>query len=92
MILLLDNYDSFTYNLYQCIEQLGHRCRVIRNDAIDIAQLVAARATAGQLPYIQRWRELGFNDEMITKLSAMREAELEQSARVLLTDQIVGVR
>jgi len=65
---------------------------ILPNDALDIAQLVAARATAGQLPYIQRWRELGFNDEMITKLSAMREAELEQSARVLLTDQIVGVR
>ncbi len=43
MILLLDNYDSFTYNLYQCIEQLGHRCRVIRNDAIDVAGVRALK-------------------------------------------------
>jgi len=65
---------------------------ILPSDALDIAQLVAARATAGQLPHLQRWRELGFSDEQITQLSAEREAELEQSARMLLTDQIVGVR
>ena len=32
MILLLDNYDSFTYNLYQAVRQLGADCRVLRND------------------------------------------------------------
>ncbi len=37
MILLLDNYDSFTYNLYQYICELGFACRVVRNDAIDLA-------------------------------------------------------
>ena len=37
MILLIDNYDSFTYNLYQYIAELGYDCRVIRNDAIDVA-------------------------------------------------------
>jgi anthranilate synthase component 2 len=37
MILLIDNYDSFTYNLYQYIAELGHECRVVRNDAIDVA-------------------------------------------------------
>lgn len=34
MIVLLDNYDSFTYNLYQYVEELGLSCTVIRNDAI----------------------------------------------------------
>ena len=33
MIILIDNYDSFTYNLYQCIETLGFLCRVVRNDS-----------------------------------------------------------
>ena len=36
MILILDNYDSFTYNLYQMMEELGAKCRVIRNDQITL--------------------------------------------------------
>lgn len=36
MILLIDNYDSFTYNLVQYVEELGSRCKVVRNDAITI--------------------------------------------------------
>lgn len=39
MILLIDNYDSFTYNLKQYIEELGSRCVVYRNDAISLAQI-----------------------------------------------------
>jgi anthranilate synthase component 2 len=33
-ILVLDNYDSFTYNLVHYIEALGHTCEVFRNDKI----------------------------------------------------------
>jgi anthranilate synthase/aminodeoxychorismate synthase-like glutamine amidotransferase len=36
-ILLLDNYDSFTYNLYQYLCQLGAEVTVARNDEIDLA-------------------------------------------------------
>jgi anthranilate synthase/aminodeoxychorismate synthase-like glutamine amidotransferase len=32
MLLLLDNYDSFTYNLYDYLAQLGLKCKVFRND------------------------------------------------------------
>lgn len=42
MILLIDNYDSFTYNLYQLVAQLTDDVKVIRNDKItidDIEQL-----------------------------------------------------
>lgn len=39
MILLIDNYDSFTYNLCQYIEMLGARCRVVRNDEIALAEI-----------------------------------------------------
>jgi anthranilate synthase component 2 len=34
-MLLLDNYDSFTYNLYDYFQQLGVACTVVRNDALD---------------------------------------------------------
>ena len=36
MILLLDNYDSFTYNVYQLISELGGSVEVVRNDKITI--------------------------------------------------------
>ena len=32
MFLLIDNYDSFTYNLVQAFCRLGHRPRVVKND------------------------------------------------------------
>ncbi|RLC29408.1 MAG: anthranilate/aminodeoxychorismate synthase component II [Deltaproteobacteria bacterium] len=36
MIVLIDNYDSFTYNLVQMIEKAGHEVCVFRNDKIDL--------------------------------------------------------
>ncbi len=37
MLLMIDNYDSFTYNLVQYFGELGARVEVRRNDAVDIA-------------------------------------------------------
>ncbi len=45
MLVLIDNYDSFTFNLAQYFGQLGHEPRVIRNDAIDIGALAALSPT-----------------------------------------------
>jgi anthranilate synthase/aminodeoxychorismate synthase-like glutamine amidotransferase len=39
MILLIDNYDSFTYNLYQYLSELGQEVKVVRNDKITIAEI-----------------------------------------------------
>jgi para-aminobenzoate synthetase component 2 len=39
MILLIDNYDSFTYNVKQEIEVLGYECVVKRNDEITLAEI-----------------------------------------------------
>ncbi|KOY80862.1 aminodeoxychorismate/anthranilate synthase component II [Lysinibacillus macroides] len=41
MILLIDNYDSFTYNLFQQISMLGKNVEVVRNDAITIEEIQA---------------------------------------------------
>jgi carbamoylphosphate synthase small subunit len=40
-VLLIDNYDSFTYNVVQYLEELGAAVRVFRNDAISVDELVA---------------------------------------------------
>jgi anthranilate synthase component 2 len=40
MILLLDNYDSFTYNLYQQIENLGFKTEVIAHDKISVDEVL----------------------------------------------------
>ncbi len=43
MIALIDNYDSFSYNLYQMIGTLNPDIRVIRNDELTVEQLRALR-------------------------------------------------
>ena len=43
MILLIDNYDSFTYNLAQYLGQLGEKLEVHRNDRITIADIAAKK-------------------------------------------------
>ncbi len=39
MILLIDNYDSFTYNLYQYLCELGAEVEVVRNDKITLKEI-----------------------------------------------------
>jgi para-aminobenzoate synthetase component II len=45
-ILMIDNYDSFTYNLVQYLGELGARLTVRRNDAIDVAGARALKPDA----------------------------------------------
>ncbi|WP_322487316.1 aminodeoxychorismate/anthranilate synthase component II [Chloroflexus sp.] len=40
-VLLIDNYDSFTYNLYQYLCELGAEVEVVRNDQITVAEVAA---------------------------------------------------
>jgi len=39
MILIIDNYDSFTYNLYQQIEKLGTKTKIIKNDELKLYEI-----------------------------------------------------
>lgn len=41
MIALIDNYDSFSYNVYQLLGSIGPEVRVMRNDALTVAELEA---------------------------------------------------
>ncbi len=46
MILLIDNYDSFTYNLYQYLGELGEEIKVVRNDKISLAEIGSMKPEA----------------------------------------------
>src|SRR5690606_31766172 len=39
MLLMIDNYDSFTFNLVQYLQALGAEVEVVRNDALDVAAI-----------------------------------------------------
>ncbi len=41
MLLLIDNYDSFTYNLFQCFSELGEEVAVVRNDKTSLEEIEA---------------------------------------------------
>lgn len=46
MILVVDNYDSFTYNLVHYLNELGAQTRVVRNDALSAADAIALKPEA----------------------------------------------
>jgi anthranilate synthase component 2/para-aminobenzoate synthetase component 2 len=46
MIVMIDNYDSFTYNLVQYLQELGQEVRVFRNDVVKADEVVALNPKA----------------------------------------------
>ena len=51
MILLIDNYDSFTYNLAHRLGELGAEVQVVRNDAITVDEIIERKwAPKGGVP------------------------------------------
>ena len=71
MILVVDNYDSFTYNLVQYLGELGAEVAVVRNDAVSVDE-VRERAPAGVLisPGPGRPEDAGVSLELIAELGA----------------------
>jgi anthranilate synthase component 2 len=71
MILLLDNYDSFTFNLYQAIATLGAEVEVHRNDALTVDQVFARAPTAIVLsPGPGKPSDAGIQPELLRRLPA----------------------
>jgi anthranilate synthase/aminodeoxychorismate synthase-like glutamine amidotransferase len=68
MLLLIDNYDSFTYNLYQYLSELGEDVKVARNDMItleEIEKLKPERIVISPGP--GRPEDAGISNEVIIK-------------------------
>jgi anthranilate synthase/aminodeoxychorismate synthase-like glutamine amidotransferase len=65
-VLLIDNYDSFTYNLYQYFGELGAQVTVVRNDKITVAQALEMAPTHLVIsPGPKRPQDAGVCNEMI---------------------------
>ncbi len=70
MIILIDNYDSFTYNLYHYLGELGAETVVHRNDKIGVGQVISAKPEAIVLsPGPKTPNEAGICLEIIEKAS-----------------------
>jgi len=68
MLLLIDNYDSFTYNLYQYLCELGQEVKVVRNDAIsadEIEKLAPERIVISPGP--GRPEQAGISNDVIRR-------------------------
>ncbi|HXE77714.1 MAG TPA: aminodeoxychorismate/anthranilate synthase component II [Rhodanobacter sp.] len=68
MLLMIDNYDSFTYNLAQYFGELGQQVQVLRNDAIDVAGIRALKPS-----HIVISPGPGTPDESAVSLDVLRE-------------------
>lgn len=70
MILMIDNYDSFTYNLVQYLEEIGAPVQVVRNDAMDPAAVEALYPAAVVIsPGPGGPKDAGISLEVIARLS-----------------------
>jgi anthranilate synthase/aminodeoxychorismate synthase-like glutamine amidotransferase len=71
MILLIDNYDSFVYNLARYLAELGCETRVVRNDALAVKDIVALRPAAIVLsPGPGTPRESGVSLDVVRELGS----------------------
>lgn len=71
MLLILDNYDSFTYNLVQYFGELGADMKIFRNDVLSVAEVVAMRPERICIsPGPRTPNEAGISCELIAALGA----------------------
>lgn len=70
MILLIDNYDSFTWNLAQALGALGRGARVVRNDELEVADVAGLRPRAIVIsPGPKRPEDAGISIPVVRRLS-----------------------
>ena len=71
MILMIDNYDSFTYNLVQYLGELGEELVVKRNDAISVRQVAKLKPSSIVIsPGPGRPRDAGISNDLIKMFAA----------------------
>ncbi len=87
MIIMIDNYDSFTYNLVQYLEELGETVRVFRNDQTTVAQIEALQPVGIIIsPGPGRPESAGISLELLKHFAGRRPI-----LGVCLGHQVIGV-
>lgn len=74
MLLMIDNYDSFTYNLVQYFGELKAEVKVVRNDELSVEQIEALapeRIVLSPVPAPQRGRRLAGRDRALRRQAAI---------------------
>ena len=72
MLLLLDNYDSFTYNIYQLLAELGAEIEVVRNDAASVAELASRQYTGVVIsPGPGEPKDAGVTEDLIREMKGV---------------------
>ena len=71
MILLLDNYDSFTYNVYQQVSALGGEVEVVRNDKVDLNEIETRYNAIIISPGPGVPKDAGVTEELIDKFKGV---------------------
>ena len=67
MLLMIDNYDSFTYNVVQYLAELGAEVNVIRNDQLSVAEI----------------QQLVVSDKWLARMNADVQGELDRVSQTL---------
>jgi hypothetical protein len=89
MLLLIDNYDSFTYNLYQYLCELGQDVEVFRNDKItleDVDQMSPERIVVSPGPCTPK--EAGISVDTIKRFPFPIVAELRDTQGYVLASEL----
>jgi para-aminobenzoate synthetase component II len=70
MILIIDNYDSFVFNVARYFEELGEKVKVLRNDEVTPAEVKAKAIVISPGPCSPR--EAGISCTLVKELSGIR--------------------
>lgn len=90
MILLIDNYDSFSYNLVQLIGSLNPDIKVIRNDQLTVAEIFAMKPSHVIIsPGPGRPSEAGIIEEFVSTAAKLPEDECMPILGVCLGHQAI---
>ena len=85
MLLMIDNYDSFTYNLVQYLGELGEEVKVVRNDEMTVDEIEAPRARAhrdlARPVHAQRGRRLARRSSTASRAACRSSASASATRR-----------
>ena len=83
MILMIDNYDSFTYNIVQYIRELGGIVSVYRNDEISVDDVRNLCQVSGNMEYLKMGDKLkiGMKIGVLSGTADKRELDVKTNMR-----------